>query len=330
MPAEWDRFKFEIGKQNSAELRTVRHVVHVPFARRIIEDGRIKAGLVHDESRLNRSRISVAWVSANMWALGSIYGTVEFQFAWTDIVAGQKVYWVEAMDYRPNAYRLLLSKRDIPAGLITPYDPAKDEGPLRLKDGIYYWNAAYTSEFMIEDDLSLDRCNGLNFVTHHQQYCRPFGIACPDRENQPTPARTGGRILSYILGNELNILDTRLKPPGVDTTMLDVGYEDLEDFLPKQVNFAGAASADAECQTIVRGSLALYNEDQTGQARNLLAMVSSKDNFTKALKECPKRQSSERISAIRIGEHERLPDRPPLGAAAGMARWRPASEISPA
>lgn len=68
-------------RPHSNELTTVRHVVHVPFARRIVEDGRIKAGLVYDESRLNKSRISVAWVSANTWGPGSIYGTVEFQFA---------------------------------------------------------------------------------------------------------------------------------------------------------------------------------------------------------------------------------------------------------
>jgi hypothetical protein len=143
MPEEWARFKFEIGQENSADLTTVRHIAHVQDARRIIEDGRLKAGLVYDESRLNRSRISVAWVSANTWALGSIYGTVEFQFAWADLVAGRNVYWVEAMNYRPPAYRLLLSKRDISAGLIKPYNPAKDEGPLRLSNGKYYWNGAY-------------------------------------------------------------------------------------------------------------------------------------------------------------------------------------------
>ena len=93
MPKEWVRFRFEIGSAASSELVTVRHVVHVPFARRIIEDGRIKAGLVYDESRLNTSRTSVTWVSANTWGPGSIYGTVEFRFSWADIVAGQKLYW---------------------------------------------------------------------------------------------------------------------------------------------------------------------------------------------------------------------------------------------
>ena len=286
MPAEWERFKIEIGSGNSPELTTVRHVVHVPFARRIIEDERIRAGLVYDQSKLNKSRISVAWLSANTWGLGSIYGTVEFQFAWNDIVTDQKIYWVEAMDYNPNAYRLLLSKRDVPRGLIIPYDPAQAGGPLRVKDGQYYWNAGYTSEFMIEDDLSLDRCTGIRFVTHHEQYCRPFGNACEDRRKQPRPGRTGSRILSYVLGHQLHVLDTHLKPPESEQqfTELDTAYEGIEEILPANVQFGGPNNSDDACQDVVRGALALYGMDQADQARRLLALVSSDGHFTRALK----------------------------------------------
>jgi hypothetical protein len=78
---EWEKYKIRGDLATvGAKLNTVRHIVHVLGARRIIEDDKIKAGLVYDESRLNRSRISVTWVSANTWAFGSIYGTVEFQF----------------------------------------------------------------------------------------------------------------------------------------------------------------------------------------------------------------------------------------------------------
>jgi hypothetical protein len=283
MSAEWDRFKFQIGKGHSKELTIVRHIVHVPLARRIVEDGQIKAGLIYDESRLNKSRISVVWVSANTWGPGSIYGTVEFQFAWSDLVVGQKIYWVEAMDYRPNAYRLLLSKRDIPTGANTPYDPAKDEGPLRVMDGKYYWNGEYTSEFMIEEDLLLNRCTCLHFVPHHAQYCRPFGNGCEDRQMQPSPQRTGGKILSFVLGNGLHVIDKLLKP-GQPFTELQVGYEGLAASLPSEVQFSGTISADRQCQDVVRGSLALYGAGQLDQARKLLALISSKDNFTKALK----------------------------------------------
>ena len=72
MPEEWERFRIRRGDRNAVELGTVRHIAHVPHARRIVEDERIKAGLVYDESRLNTSRISVAWASTNSWAWGSI------------------------------------------------------------------------------------------------------------------------------------------------------------------------------------------------------------------------------------------------------------------
>jgi hypothetical protein len=289
MAAEWDRFKFEIGDQNSAELTTVRHIAHVPSARRILQDGRIRAGLVYDESRLNTSRISVAWVSANTWALGSIYGTVEFQFAWADLVAGQKkIYWVEAiMRYRPPAYRLLLSRRDIRNETIKPYDPAKDEGPLRFKDGKYYWKFDNTSEFMIDDDLWLNSCTGLDFVVHNRDICQSFGSGCEDRQQNPSPQRTGGKLLSFVLGNGQHILDEQFKSKEAwePSTKLDTAYGGLEHSLSSQVQFTGPIIEDGGCQDVVRGSLALYGGDQVEQARNLLALISSKDNFTKALKE---------------------------------------------
>jgi hypothetical protein len=155
------------------------------------------------------------------------------------------------MSYRPPAYRLLLSKRDFRAGLITPCDPAKDEGPLRLEDGKYYWNWQHTSEFMIEDDLSLDRCTGLEFVQHHQDYCRPFGSECEDRQYQPSERLTGGRLLSFILGHGLHVLDEHLKPPNGKQpfTNLDIGYEGLEKALQSQVRFGGPIKRDDRCQS---------------------------------------------------------------------------------
>jgi hypothetical protein len=287
MTEEWDRFKFVPVPGSSNELVAVRHVAHVPSARRIVEDQKIKAGLVYDASRLNKSRISVAWVSANTWGSGSIYGTVEFQFAWATIIAGRNIYWVEAMaDYNPNAYRLLLTNRDdLPLGPIKRYDPIKDEGPLRVKDGKYYWNTTFTSEFMIEDDLRLGLCTGLDFIKHHDKYCRPFGFLCDDREKQPSPQRTGGRMLSFVLGNGLHVLDKLLKlPRATSFPQFDTAYQGLEGHLPAMVNLSGLISADDQCQDVLLGSLAPYGADQVDQARKLLALISSKDNFTKALR----------------------------------------------
>lgn len=61
----------------------------------------LRGGLVHDESKLKKSRIAVTWLSANTWAPGSIYGNVQFSFSWKQ-AAQKRVYWVEAMhSYRP-------------------------------------------------------------------------------------------------------------------------------------------------------------------------------------------------------------------------------------
>lgn len=131
---EWETDN--ITDQNGGGLSTVRHTVHLPVARRIIEDGKIKAGLVYDKSRLNKSRISVSWLSANEWAFGSLYGTVGFQFEWEKLVKYKRIYWVEVIgSYHPAAYRFLLTFDDISSPLVTKYDPEHDDGQMKLKDG---------------------------------------------------------------------------------------------------------------------------------------------------------------------------------------------------
>src|SRR5215204_3634492 len=163
---EWDQYRIRRGEE--VEITAVRHMAHVPAAKRIIEDGRIRSGLIYDESVLNRSRISVVWLSANTWANGSVYGTVTFEFSWADIIEGQNIYWVEAIkDYNPTAFRFLLSKRDVTSRHIEPYDPRRDDGPLRFRDGKWFRAGNLTSEFMV----SLDRSTALDFVNHHPRYC---------------------------------------------------------------------------------------------------------------------------------------------------------------
>jgi len=289
---EWEKYsiKGDLAK-TGVELDSVRHIVHVPAARRIIEDGRIKAGLVYDESRLNRSRISVTWVSANTWAFGSIYGTVEFQFNWKSLVEGQKIYWVEAMEkYNPTAYRFLLTEREpreLPSGAVEPYDPAKDDGPLRRSGDKWYWNGNFTSEFMIDDDLSLRSTTGLNFVSHHSEYCRTFGNSCTERRENPTWDKTGGRILAYILAHELIVLNTHLKPTPENprNQLLDTAFTGVHAALTEDGEFGGSLIRPASCKKIVIGALALYGMDQVDSAADPLTLLKSADGFDTALVE---------------------------------------------
>jgi hypothetical protein len=289
---EWEQYKIKgdlaaVG----AKLNTVRHIVHVPAARRIIEDRKIKAGLVYDESRFNRSRISVTWVSANTWAFGSIYGTVEFQFDWKTLVEDQKVYWVEAMEkYNPTAYRFLLTSREpreLGSGSIEPYDPTKDDGPLRKSGDQWYWNGEFTSEFMIDDDLLLRHATGLDFVRHHGQFCRSFGTECVDRKQNPTPDETGGRILAHILAHELRVIDTYLKPTAETPRnhLLDTAFAGLHSALIEGTEFGGGLHRPVSCEKVVTGALALYGMDQLDAALHLLTLLKSADGFDKALVE---------------------------------------------
>jgi hypothetical protein len=288
---EWEKYKIKGDlAEAGAELATVRHIAHVPDARRIIEDGKIKAGLVYDESRLNRSRISVSWVSANTWVYGSIYGTVEFQFDWETLIEGKKVYWVEAITrYNPTAYRFLLTTGDLNASsVVEPYNPIKDDGPLRKSGNRWYWNGDnLTSEFMIDDDLHLRKTTGLNFVSHHPQLCRAFGSSCVDRRDNPTRDETGGRVLAYVLGHEIHVLDKYLKPTGGQdrNQLLDTAYNGLHAALYDETDFGGPLHNAASCEKVVTGALALYGMDQLRSALDLLTLLKSAEGLNKALAE---------------------------------------------
>ena len=155
----------------------------------------------YDESRLNRSRTCVTWVSANTWGPGSIYGNAEFCFSWEHVIKDRHFYWVEAMtDYKPHAYRFLITDRDLSnPHYVTPYDPETDKGPLQLKNGVWYWNRSKTSEFMIDGDLKLKNCIAFDIVSHDATKCGIYGASCPDAAADHY--RIGGRIIAFILGN---------------------------------------------------------------------------------------------------------------------------------
>ena len=285
---EWEKYKIKGDPATAgAELSIVRHIAHVPTARRIIEDQKIKAGLVYDESRLNKSRINVVWLSANTWAFGSIYGTVEFRFDWNTLVDGNKVYWVEVMaQYKPAAYRFLLSSRDpaeFSSGLIEPYDPAKDDGPLRKSGDKWYWNGNFTSEFMIDDNLHLREATGLDFISHHQQFCSIDGSTCMERRKNPTWDETGGRILAHLLAHQIGVLNRHLKPErGKRNQLLDTAFSGLHSAL-NEANFGGPLHLSKSCDNVVTGALALYGMDQLDSTLQLLALLKSADGFNKAL-----------------------------------------------
>lgn len=180
--AEWVRFRVGTPLNDPTHprwenddckvLEAVYHVAHIGPALQILADGQIKAVLVSDESRLNTERVLVTWVSPNNWARGFRYGNVRFQFKWAELVRGLNYYWVESIAYGVDACRILITERDHDDTLAS-YDPTAGNGPWwhDAVDDKHYWNGEYCLELMLEMDLNLDRCNGVDFVKHHPHQC---------------------------------------------------------------------------------------------------------------------------------------------------------------
>lgn len=172
---EW--ISYRVGKPSSDPNRTntdccpldsVYHICHVSDAYRIFEDMRIRASLVGDESRLKKTRSCVTWLSPDTWVNGSFYGNIRFDFHWRELVAGKSFYWVEAMNYSPTAYRILITA-DKPSLDLERYHPEDGDGPLYRdpNNGRWYCNRDLTGEFMLDEDLWLQECQTIAFENHH-------------------------------------------------------------------------------------------------------------------------------------------------------------------
>jgi hypothetical protein len=295
---EWTRYRIKVPEHNvpstrdGQQLKNVYHVVHLSEARRILEDGNLRAGLIYDESKLQRSRICVTWLSANTWAMGSIYGNVQFTFPWAKQIRSRRLYWVEAMTgYRPHAYRILLTDRDLSESKhVREYDPSSSKGPLRERDGKWYWNNEFTSEFMVEGDIELDECTGFDFINHHSTICCSNGASCKDF-NAATRV-VGGRVMAFLLGHGLHTIDhvleksSGLEPNRKLADALDIGIDGILRALGRiKDRFGGPVKSKSSRQATVRGALALYGYGKIAAARELIALLNSSKVFAKGLTE---------------------------------------------
>lgn len=54
---EWEKYKFNNDSAHQAVLSDIYHVTHIETAFRIFKDKSFKAGLVNDQSKLNKQKI---------------------------------------------------------------------------------------------------------------------------------------------------------------------------------------------------------------------------------------------------------------------------------
>src|SRR5271168_5329606 len=249
---EWKKYGLNAGKgklsDDARELQTVYHIVHAQTCRRILEDEKLRAGIIGDESILRTSRIGVVWMSANYWHNGSIYGSVRFGFNWKKLVRDRNIYWVEAREYNNPAYRLLISERDLSDDKrLELYDPETDDGPLRKKDGTWYWNGRYTSEFMIDQDISLSSVASFDFVGHAKSR---ESRSC--KEEESGYQATGGQIMSFILGNSVHCLDRVLVDEDDLTSTANHNLSSIYRALrPKGGKFCGVLRKTSSVEAVV-------------------------------------------------------------------------------
>jgi hypothetical protein len=285
---EWEAYACRIPAAGDSQfdqrvcstLSEVYHVAHVPDACRIIEDKRIKAGLIGDESRLRRTRTSVCWLSANYWTPGSIYGAIQFTFRWEDIIRNKEVHWVEVMDYPNPAYRFLITDRDLSgaASLLRPYDPATARGPLRLRDGIWYWNGKYTSEFMLDADLPLRRCLEISAIRHRSDRCRLYASNCTDA-NRSTWSN-GAQTLAYVIARDLTHArhcfvrraSSGQREPG--SAVRDTLGFLLDELMPEEPH--GPITSRGRSDAVMKGAMLLYGSGQFDDAREVARTLESR------------------------------------------------------
>ncbi len=281
--SEWSRFYISLKEPlsiNAAELAEVHHIVHLRISRRILEDEQIRAGLIHDESKLNRTRLCVTWLSANYWHNGSIYGTVRLTFDWKKIIEGRSLYWVEPMDYPNPAYRLLVTDRDLSQDKrVIAYDPKTARGPVRFKNGRWYWNSGYTSEFMVESDLTLSDARQLSFVEHAR--CRESRQCSEQNTRCNTSA---AQTIAFILGNDIHCIDHLMCEQGTLNAEAENYILKLWSALGrKKDRFSGALTKSKSTADVLLGALALYGSGQHAAALETVKTIRDQDGFTDAL-----------------------------------------------
>jgi hypothetical protein len=287
---EWEQFK--VGEPsrsrwvntNCVSFDAVTHTSHIDSALAIIRDQEIRPSLVFDESKLNKQRVLVCWLSPNSWnAVGSRYGNVDFRFDFRKLIEGRNYYWIESIAYKITACRILIT--DIVRDLLLPrYDPTLGNGPWRFdeSEGTHYFNNNYCLEFMVEAPIPLSMLASLNFTTHSDRYCAL---------NRSSPNRCSEFGLRDIKGAARFV--TRLAVVGVRITRLLKDNETAKRIIKLAVgDFAfysadkptGDISADSSLAVpLARAAMSAYTYGRSDEAKSLAGQFENPEEYAKAV-----------------------------------------------
>lgn len=294
----WESFKVckktkgIFSNNNCQQLERVFHVAHLTNATRIVEDGRIKQGLIYDKSKLNKDRILVCWLSPNIWYWGSRYGNISFEFEFSTLVQDKLYYWVESIErYNPTACRILITDKNYDE-ILEPYDPNKDKGPWIFDnlEGKHFWNGEYCLEFMFEQDLLLADAIEIDYVKHNDQYCNLGFTECWDRLQ--SEKLINARFISYILSHDVSInaaLLTKEKRHGISplNSLYDALSEITQLLFPqgkRKIHWGTVTSEDPVALSIVKSALHQLFLGDKNSFRQLCTLFKNPEEFTWTLK----------------------------------------------
>jgi hypothetical protein len=270
-------------------LTTISHVTHIANALEVVRTGNISAGLVYDESTLNTTRTTVVWVSPNNWdnAGGSRYGNIEFVFDWIDIQRGLNAYRIEVQEYRPPAYRILLTEKNYD-GTYDRYYPDKSPGPWRLdaSDNTHHWNCEVCLEVMVEASITLDRCIRTEFCKHHANRCCITPNRCPDRGFDAQ--RGGSLFVAGVIARDLSVANlklTELRAGAVcGTSYLRTAWRGIVDAISHDgINHMGLLDATApEAPAMARAIMAAISARVDSDCDRLCGMFRDRAQVVEA------------------------------------------------
>jgi hypothetical protein len=298
MKSEWKKFKVSTPstRENWTEnecvpFYRVAHVSHLSPSLDIVHSGKIKSGLVFDESKLNQDRFLVSWLSPNYWSKGFRYGNIRFQFEWDRIVRDKRFYWVEAIAYGIPACRILIT--DNKHKELEEYFPDRRDGPwwYDTKTNQHYFNSKYCLEFMIESDLEINRDVEIDFVSHHSQWCavnRNNPHNC--RERGMTDHEAAGLFVSAIVSRNINIRKSMFSVDNpIREGIPDALYKGFSIIYMKLVesrsdSYHGEIEyTDDVAATLAKAAFCAYSLSNYQDIDNLRSFFKNKEHFGLAL-----------------------------------------------
>jgi hypothetical protein len=293
----WQRYKVgnpstrsNFTNPDCVPFNDVTHVSHVDEALRIIAAGKLRKGLVFDESVLNTERVLVNWLSPNHWVDGFRYGNVAFTFEFAELVRNKNYYWVEAIEvYRPHACRILITSNDRSAQL-QPYDPSGRDGPWwhDRSTNTHYYNGTFCLEFMLESDLAIKRVKTVDFVAHHQQWCSVHRTAPKSCTQLGLSSGQGGATFLMTAAARAADLSALAAPIFEEGGQLSSRAKHaLRHIVPRRfgrLTFLCKVKAKSDTgKAVARAVLNAIAADQLSEADSLAALFRSEDKLMVAI-----------------------------------------------